>query len=72
MPDVLIRNIPEDTLAAVDENAHRVGLSRSEYLRRAIEREHVRRGTVTLESFERLSELCADLNDPEVMREAWS
>lgn len=72
MADVLIRNIPEDTLAVVDENARRVGLSRSEYLRRAIERDHARRGSVTLESFALLSELCADLTDPEVMREAWS
>jgi Ribbon-helix-helix protein, copG family len=37
--DILIRDVPEDVLAAIDANAQRVGLSRPEYLRRALARE---------------------------------
>ena len=41
MTDILIRNIPDDVLAAIDARAKRVGLSRTEYLRRTLERERV-------------------------------
>jgi hypothetical protein len=36
--DVLIRDVPDDVIAAIDANARRSGLSRSEYLRRALAR----------------------------------
>ena len=36
MADVLIRDIPENVLAAIDVAARRLGLSRSEYLRRRL------------------------------------
>lgn len=73
MPNVLIRNVPEETLAKVDSRAARLGLSRNEYLRRQIEREADREpGTVTVEDFERIARLCADLDDEEVMRQAWA
>lgn len=36
VPDVLIRDLPEHVVAAIDANAHRVGLSRNEYLRRLL------------------------------------
>jgi plasmid stability protein len=39
MADILIRDIPEEVIAAIDARAKRVGLSRTEYLRRALERE---------------------------------
>jgi plasmid stability protein len=73
MADVLIRDIPEEVIAAIDARAKRVGLSRTEYLRRALERE--RAGTadpVTPEHFQRLVSLAADLEDPDVMATAWS
>jgi len=34
MTDVLIRDVPDDVVAALDAHAGRLGLSRSEYLRR--------------------------------------
>jgi plasmid stability protein len=34
MTDVLVRDVPDDVIAAVDARATRLGLSRSEYLRR--------------------------------------
>ena len=39
MPDILIRDVPDDVVAAIDAKAQRAGLSRTEYLRRALSRE---------------------------------
>lgn len=33
---LLIRNVPDHVVAAIDVNARRLGLSRSEYLRRQV------------------------------------
>ncbi|MEJ7755849.1 MAG: ribbon-helix-helix domain-containing protein [Nocardioidaceae bacterium] len=39
MPDVLIRNFPAEDLALLDEHAARLGLSRTEFLRRQLHQE---------------------------------
>lgn len=72
MVDVLIRDVRRETVAAIDAEAKRQGLSRNEYLRRRLE-EEVRptRRNVTVEDLARFAELAADLDDPEVMRQAW-
>ena len=73
MTDVLIREVPDDVLAAIDARAKRVGLSRTAYLRRALERERVHDlGPVTVDQFERVANLVTDLDDPGVMADAWS
>jgi hypothetical protein len=73
MTDILIRDVPDDVLAAIDAKAKRVGLSRTEYLRRTLERDHAHdSGPVTVEQLERMSALAADLDDPAVMSDAWS
>jgi hypothetical protein len=36
MTDVLIRGVPDDVIAALDAHAGRLGLSRSEYVRRRL------------------------------------
>ena len=73
MTDVLIRNVSEDDLAQIDDQATRLGLSRSEYLRRQIEQLASRRSSsVSRVDFERLSDLAIDLLDDDVMRDAWS
>ena len=41
MTDVLVRDVPEDVIAALDSRASRLGLSRSEYLRRRLAQEAV-------------------------------
>lgn len=72
MPDILIRDVPEDVLAAVDARAERMGLSRSEYLRRRLAQDAgwtVR--SVTVEDLRRSAEAFQDLDDPTVMRGAW-
>lgn len=73
MADILIRNLPDELIAAIDARAKRVGLSRVEYLRRTLERERGDgAGPVTTAHLERLSSLAADLDDPDVMSGAWS
>jgi hypothetical protein len=71
--DILIRDIPDDVLAAIDTNAHRAGLSRTEYLRRALARERSDRSAdVTVADLERFAVTFADLDDNEVMSRAWT
>lgn len=69
MTDVLIRNVPDEELAYIDERAAGLGLSRGEYLRRQIAQDAVRgSGVVTTDQFGKF----ADLADDDLMREAWS
>jgi Ribbon-helix-helix protein, copG family len=70
--DVLIRDVPPEVLAAIDARAQRVGLSRSEYLRRSLAREHVDPTEVTVADLEQFSSAFADLADDEVMGDAWT
>jgi len=72
MTDILIRDVPDDVLAAIDSKAKRVGLSRTEYLRRTLERERVHPASVSVEQLARLASLAQDLDDPAVMSSAWS
>jgi len=73
MTDILIRDVPDDVVTAIDARAAAVGLSRNEYLRRRLAQDS-RVGTrrVSLEDLRDFAERCADLKDPEVMRQAWS
>jgi hypothetical protein len=73
MTDVLIRNVPEEDLMRIDEQAARLGLSRSEYLRRRILSEASRTGfTVERADLDRFAALSEDLVDDDVMRSAWT
>ncbi len=73
MADILIRDLPEDVLAAIDAKARRVGLSRTEYIRRALSREaDDTTSDVRVADFLQFSHTFADLDDPDVMRRAWS
>ncbi len=72
MTDLLIREVPDDVLRAIDVRAKRLGLSRSEYLRRALAREAATSDlAVTTEALQRFAERFADLGDPDVMQQAW-
>ena len=73
MSDILIRDVPDDVITAIDARAAAVGLSRNEYLRRRLAQEsRVGARRVTLEDLRDFAQRCADLTDPEVMRQAWS
>lgn len=72
MTDLLIRDVPDDVLAAIDVKAQRLGVSRSEYLRRALARERaVTDVDVTVGDLARFGDTFADLADEDVMRQAW-
>jgi hypothetical protein len=70
--DMLIRDVPDDVVAAVDARASRLGLSRSEYVRRRLAQDAASIGAVvTTEDLDRFSELFGDLSDPDLMSQAW-
>ncbi len=72
MADLLIRDVPDDVVAAIDADAKRLGLSRSEHLRRTLARISSKpSGRVTVDDFRRFWAVFADLADEEVMRRAW-
>jgi len=73
MTDILIRDIPDDVLAAIDARANRAGLSRAEYVRRTLAREKSGAITeVTVDDLARFAESFSDLADVDVMSDAWS
>ena len=72
MSDVLIRDIPDEVLAALDARAGRLGLSRSEYIRRRLAQDAAFTAVpVSAADLRNFSESAADLADPEIMRGAW-
>jgi len=72
MTDVLIRDVPDNVIAAVDAHAERLGLSRTEYLRRRLAQDAATAvATVTVADLERFGVLFADLGNPDVMAKAW-
>ena len=72
MTDVLVRDVPDDVIAALDSRAARLGLSRSEYLRRRLAQEAVSGPQpVTVEHLTVFARTFADLTDAEIMKGAW-
>jgi plasmid stability protein len=72
MSDVLIRDIPDDVLAALDTHAARLGLSRSEYIRRRLAQDASVTGLpVAVEDLRAFAAAFGDLSDPTVMGGAW-
>jgi len=72
MTDVLIRDVPDEVIAAVDAHASRLGLSRSEYVRRRLAQDAAAAGSpVSARDLARFAEVFGDLADPEVMSRAW-
>jgi hypothetical protein len=70
--DVLIRDVPDDVVAAVDAHARRLGLSRSEYVRRRLAQDAAAQDApVTDGDLARFAERFADLADEGVMSLAW-
>jgi Ribbon-helix-helix protein, copG family len=67
--DILIRDVPDDVVAALDANAKRTGQTRAEYLRRLLADQQPL--ALTREQLNRFAERTADLGDAEVMAAAW-
>ena len=73
MPDLLIRDVPAEDVARIDAHAARLGLSRTEYLRRRLHQDAARPAApVTVADLRAFGARFVDLNDPDVMRQAWS
>lgn len=69
---MLIRNVPDDVIAALDAHAGRLGLSRSEYVRRRLAQDAATSGSpVRVEDLARFADVFGDLADPDVMAQAW-
>lgn len=71
MTDVLIRDVPDEVVAAVDARAARLGLSRSEFVRRRLAQDTLGDRAVSVADLARFADLFGDLTDPEVMSRAW-
>lgn len=72
MSDVLIRDIPDDVLAAIDAHAAQLGVSRSEYVRRRLAQDAVAgQIEVTAADLRDFAGTFADLTDDDVMAKAW-
>jgi hypothetical protein len=72
VPDVLVRDVPDDVVAALDAHASRMGLSRNEYLRRLLDQDAIANTQpVTVEHLTAFADTFADLTDPEVMKGVW-
>jgi hypothetical protein len=71
MTDVLIRDIPDEVIAAVDAHAAQLGISRSEYIRRRLAQDAVSAAMVSVADLKRFAEDFGDLADPDVMARAW-
>jgi plasmid stability protein len=73
MTDILIRDVPDDVAAALDARAARLGLSRSEYVRRQWAQEAGRSDAqVTPADLAAFARTFHDLGNPDVLRDAWS
>jgi hypothetical protein len=72
VPEILIRDLSEEVVSAIDANAARLGLSRNEYLRRELSMIAQRSALpVTADDLRRFARTFSDLTEPEVMDQAW-
>ena len=72
MSDSLVRDVPDDVVAALAARAARLGLSRSEYLRRRFAQDATTSPEpVTVEHLAAFAETFADFGDARVMKGAW-
>ncbi len=72
MSDVLVRDVPDDVLRALDARAARLGISRSEYVRRRLAQDAAGAFVaVNVHDLTGFAAAHADLADPQVMDDAW-
>jgi plasmid stability protein len=72
MTDMLIRDVPDDVIAALEAHARRLGLSRTEYVRRRLAQDAtVSDSPVSTGDLTRFADTFGDLADPDVMSQAW-
>ena len=72
MTDILVRGVPESDVRAIDDAASRAGLSRNQFLQRAIHQLGSPGPSATLMDFAWLAEVAADIESPDFEERAWS
>lgn len=73
MTDILIRDVPAEDVERLDRRARQYGLSRADFLRQCLHAEAQRsHAPVTAAHLAEMADLLGDLDDPEVMEQAWS
>jgi plasmid stability protein len=70
MTDILIRDVPDHVVSALDARAAKLGLSRTEFLRRRLAQEATPSESLSMDDFVAFSDTFADLGDPKVMKGA--
>lgn len=72
MSDILIRDVPDDVVAAIDARAARLGLSRTQYLRRRLALDAGAESTpVSVEDLQSFADTFSALADDHLMSQAW-
>jgi plasmid stability protein len=72
MTDMLIRDVPDDVIAALETHARHHGLSRTEYVRRRLAQDAAHSGSlVSTGDLARFAGTFAGLAEPDVMSRAW-
>ncbi len=72
MANMLICDVPDDFVAALEAHARRLGLSLTEYVRRLLARDAAVSGSpVRTADLARFADSLRDLADPNVMSRAW-
>jgi hypothetical protein len=71
MVDVLVRNIPDPIVSAIDAQAEQAGVSRVEFLRRVITEQARRHHNLGPIDWSWFAEATTDLADPDLRRQAW-
>jgi hypothetical protein len=72
MVDILVGDVPDHVVSALDARAARLGLSRNEYLQRRFTQEAVPLLAVTVDDLRDFAQTFRDLADPDVMEGAWA
>lgn len=72
MADILIRDVPDAVITALDKRASALGITRAELLRRDLQQSAQRSMVeVELQHLLQFADLAADLAEPSVMERAW-
>ena len=75
MTDILIRGMSDESIARIEEQASKLGLSRNEYLRRQLDAmaavQSEAPAEISLDDLRRASHAARDLDDPDVTAAAW-
>jgi hypothetical protein len=72
MTDMLIRDVPDEVIAALEAHARRLGLSRTKCVRRKLAQDAaVTDPPVSITDLARFADTFSDLADPDVTSQAW-